>query len=109
LEFSAVNHGPIHPGFEAAIRHARFTSGLVSIEVRPLEIAEQPAKASTTQQSVDLRKRLQDDILALLAAYREATGLSPTRVDLQHADLWVGLGGIFDSPMITSVKVTVEL
>jgi hypothetical protein len=105
IEFSVVNHGPVRPDLEAAIAQASFAQGFVAIDVRPLEIAEQPAKASTTQQAVDLRQRLQDDILALLAAYREATGLSPTRCDLQHADV----GGIFDSPMITSVKVTVEL
>jgi hypothetical protein len=108
IEFSVVNHGPVRPDLEAAIAQASFAQGFVAIDVRPLEIAEQPAKASTTQQANKLLEQLESDIWALMDAYRDATGLSPVQVHLGHID-GVCLPGIRMHRVLTSIKVIVGL
>ena len=62
-----------------------------------------------TEQAVELRKRLELDVLALLQAYRRATGMTPTRVEVHHADVFVTGGDPSRSIALTGVSVTVEL
>jgi hypothetical protein len=63
----------------------------------------------TTEEAVALRKALELDILALLQKYRDATGLTPTSVDVQTVDVTTVGANSPRSVLINSVRVTVEL
>ena len=62
----------------------------------------------TTEEAVELRKRLELDVLALLQAYRDQTGITPTSVDLHRTDVSM-LGSGERSIALTGVRITVEL
>ena len=62
----------------------------------------------TTIEAVALRAQLERDILALLRQFRDTTGLSPIGVDVCSVRNET-IGGGRDVPIISSVRVTVEL
>jgi hypothetical protein len=59
-----------------------------------------------TTKAVELRKHLENEILAMLLTYRAATGLTPVRVDIKDTDV-IFMGGT--ERVIRGVRVTVEL
>ena len=61
-----------------------------------------------TQDAVELRSTLEFDILKLLQAYRDATGLTPTSVWVNTNDLTL-VGDARRTISITGVRVTVEV
>jgi hypothetical protein len=62
-----------------------------------------------TQEAVKLRQKLEADILALLRGYREATGLTPTRINVEYCDA-CGIGGPSErNTVVTNVRVRVEV
>lgn len=63
----------------------------------------------TIDEAVELRKKLELDLLALLQEYREATGLTPTSVDVHAVDVMRLGAGTTRSMVLTGVRVTVEL
>jgi hypothetical protein len=108
IEFSAVNWGAVCPKLQAAIIAASQLEKPVPISIGPL--TDLTPKAPRTRQAIELLEqtdRLEFDISALLAAYCEATGLTPTSIDLQYAP-----GALVNRDqlkVLTGVKVTVGL
>lgn len=62
-----------------------------------------------TKEAVQLRKQLELDILALLQKYRDQTGMTPTAVDVQVADVTVMGAGTERSMALTGVRVQVQI
>ena len=106
IEFLAVSWGAICPELQAAIMAASRLEKPVPISLGPL--TDLPPQTSSTQQAIELLERLEFDILALLAAYCEATGLTPKSVDIQHVPVSAPISRA-RLKVPTGVKVTLKL